>query len=142
MFFDSCSPIKVLKDWTPNTKHKFKITDNMKKIVAIVRASKFEDVKGALDEKDIHFFTFYEVKGYGHQKGASRSYKGTAYDLGYIPRVKMELLLSEPFVESAITAIQTAAHTGENGDGLITVCDVDHIINIRSGLTGSEAINK
>lgn len=114
----------------------------MKKIVAIVRASKFEDVKLALSEKEINFFSFYEVKGYGHQKSESRSYKGTAYDIGYIPRIKIEILLSEPFVQSAVQAIKDSAYTGESGDGLITICGVDHIINIRTGLTDSEAINK
>lgn len=115
---------------------------NMKKIVAIVRDSKFQDVQDSLHEKEIDFFTFYEVKGHGHEKHESRSYRGTAYDIGYIPRVKLEIFLSEPFVDAAVKAIQEAARTGEAGDGLITVCDVDHILNIRSGLKGSEAINK
>lgn len=114
----------------------------MKKVVAIVRASKFEDVKEALFEKEINFFTFYEVKGYGHQKSAFRSYKGVAYDIGYIPRVKLELFISEPFAKTAISAITKAAYTGEQGDGLITVCDIDNIINIRTGLIKAEAINK
>ena len=114
----------------------------MKKIVAIVRASKFEDVKEALSEKDINFFTFYEVKGYGHQKGESRTYKGTTYDIGYIPRIKIVILISEIFVESAVGSISKSAHTGENGDGLITISSVEQIINIRTGLTDSEAINK
>jgi len=114
----------------------------MKKIIAIVRASKFEDVKEALNEKEINFFTFYEVKGYGHQKSESRSYKGVAYDIGYIPRVKLEILISEPFVEAAIEAIRSAAHTGENGDGLISISPIENMVNIRTGLHGSEAINK
>lgn len=114
----------------------------MKKIVAIVRASKFEDVKEALGEKEINFFSFSEVKGYGHQKSKTRSYRGTAYDIGYIPRIKMEIFISEPFLESAIDSIKDAAYTGENGDGLITVCEIDKIINIRTGLMDSEAINK
>ncbi len=114
----------------------------MKKIQAIVRASKFEDVKDALSSKEINFFTFYEVKGYGHQKGESLSYRGTAYDMGYIPRIQLIIILSEPYVNSALEAIQKAAYTGENGDGLIMVSDVDNIINIRTGLKGSEAINK
>lgn len=114
----------------------------MKKIQAIVRASRFEDVKDALADKEINFFSFYEVKGYGHQKSESRSYRGTAYDLGYIPRIQLIIFLSEPFVESAIQAIQAAAYTGEKGDGLITLSNVDEIINIRTGLKNSEAINK
>ncbi len=113
----------------------------MKKIEAIVRASKFEDVKEALANEEIYFFTFYEVKGYGHQKGKSRSYRGTIYDVGYIARIKLELLLSETFVDAAIKAIQTAAHTGDKGDGLIYVSSLEKTVNIRSGKTGSDAIN-
>jgi len=74
----------------------------MKKIEAIVRASKFDQVKEALSEKEIYFFTFYEVKGHGHQKSESRSYRGTVYDVGYIARVKLEILVSESFVDKAI----------------------------------------
>jgi nitrogen regulatory protein PII len=114
----------------------------MKKIEAIIRASRFEAVKAALDAKDIHFFTFYEVKGYGHQKGEQINYRGAVYDQGYIARIKMEIILSEPFVESAILAIMDSAYTGDPGDGIIFVCPLDDIINIRSGEHGSEAINK
>jgi len=113
----------------------------MKKIEAIVRASKFDDVKEALGKKDINFFTFYEVKGYGHQKGQNYTYRGAIYDVGYIARIKLEILLSEPYVADAIEAISEAAKTGEKGDGLITVSSIDEIINIRTSLKGSEAIN-
>lgn len=113
----------------------------MKKIEAIVRASKFEEVKEALEKKDINFFTFYEVKGYGHQKGKNLTYRGAAYDIGYIGRIKMEILISEPYVSAAIAAISEAAKTGEKGDGLITVTNIEEIINIRTALKGSEAIN-
>lgn len=113
----------------------------MKKIEAIVRASKFDDVKDALAEKEIYFFTFYEVKGHGHQKGESRSYRGTVYDVGYIARVKLEILVSEGYVDAALIAIEGAAKTGDKGDGLIYVSDIDKTVNIRTGKTGSEAIN-
>jgi len=113
----------------------------MKKIEAIVRASKFDEVKEALGKKDINFFTFYEVKGYGHQKGKNYTYRGAIYDVGYIGRIKLEILLSEPFVAAAIEAISEAAKTGEKGDGLITVSNVEDVINIRTSLNGSEAIN-
>jgi len=113
----------------------------MKKIEAIVRASKFDQVKEALSEKEIYFFTFYEVKGHGHQKSESRSYRGTVYDVGYIARVKLEILVSESFVDKAIEAIESAARTGEKGDGLIYVTDLERTVNIRTGKTGSEAIN-
>lgn len=113
----------------------------MKKIEAIVRAAKFEEVKEALGKKEINFFTFYEVKGYGHQAGKHLTYRGAVYDVGYIGRIKIELLISEQYVSDAIEAISEAAKTGEKGDGLITVSDIENIINIRTSLTGSEAIN-
>jgi nitrogen regulatory protein P-II 1 len=113
----------------------------MKKIEAIVRASKFEEVVEALAKDDIHFLTFYEVKGYGHQKGESRSYRGTVYDVGYIARIKLEIIVSEDFVQAAIHAIETAAKTGEKGDGLIYVSALEQTINIRTGNSGSDAIN-
>lgn len=113
----------------------------MKKIEAIVRASKFEEVKEALAERQINFFSFFEIKGYGHQKGKSRSYRGTIYDVGYIARIKIEILVSEEFVAPAIEAIEASAHTGEKGDGLIYVINLDKTVNIRTGNTGKEAIN-
>lgn len=113
----------------------------MKKIEAIVRASKFEEVREALAEKEIHFFTFYEVKGHGHEKSKTQFYRGNYYDVGYIARIKLEILLSESFVEKAVEAIIKSAQTGEKGDGLIYVSDLDKTINIRTGKTGSDAIN-
>jgi len=92
----------------------------MKKIEAIIRSSKFEQVKEALSEKEINFFTFFEVKGYGHQ---------------------LEIIVSEDFVEPAMEAIMTAANTGEKGDGLIYVSNLDQITNIRTALKNSESIN-
>ena len=114
----------------------------MKKIEAIIRASRFDEVKEALGKKDIKFFTFYEVKGFGHQAAKNRSYRGSVYDVGYIARLKLEIIISEPFVPSALEALAEAAHTGEKGDGLITVSSMEQIFNIRTGLQGSEAINK
>lgn len=113
----------------------------MKKIEAIVRASKFDEVKEALGENDINFFTFYEVKGYGHQKGKERSYRGSIYDVGYIGRIKLEILVSESYVDAAVATIASAAKTGEKGDGLVMVTNIDELHNIRTGLKGAEAIN-
>lgn len=113
----------------------------MKKIEAIVRASKFEAVKEALSAKDINFFTFYEVKGYGHEKGKHVSYRGATYDVGYIARIKLEIIVSDQFIDAAVTAITQAAKTGEKGDGIVYVSSIDDIINIRTGLQGAESIN-
>lgn len=113
----------------------------MKKIEAIIRSSKFEEVKIALAESGINFFTFYEVKGYGHQKRENLSYRGSVYDIGYIGRVKLEIIISDSFVDAAFKAILKAAQTGENGDGLILVSTLDKVTNIRSGLSGQDSIN-
>tara|TARA_R110000868_G_scaffold251578_1_gene508349 strand:+ start:54 stop:398 length:345 start_codon:yes stop_codon:yes gene_type:complete len=114
----------------------------MKKIQAIIRASKFDSVKEALHKHGIDFFSFYEIKGCGHEKGDSLTYRGAVYDVGFIARIKIEILVTEAFVESAIEAITEAAKTGEKGDGLVYVADLDEVINIRSGLKNNEAINK
>ena len=114
----------------------------MKKIQAIIRASKFENVKEALHEHGIDFFSFYEIKGCGHEKSDSLTYRGAVYDVGYIARIKIEILVTEGFVETAIEAITSAAKTGEKGDGLVYVTDLQEVINIRTGLKNNEAINK
>ncbi len=113
----------------------------MKKIEAIIRSSKFELVKESLAKEGINFFTFYEVKGFGHQKGKELSYRGAIYDAGFIGRIKLEIILSDDYINTAFEAIAKAAHTGENGDGLILVTPVLEIKNIRSGLKGSQSIN-
>lgn len=113
----------------------------MKKIEAIIRSSKFEKVKEKLAEVGINFFSFYEVKGYGHEKGKELSYRGAIYDVGYIARYKLEIVVSEDFVRHALDAIAEAAHTGEKGDGLVILSSIDEIINIRTGLKGTDSIN-
>ncbi len=114
----------------------------MKKVQAIVRASHFEEVVEALAEKDIRFFTFYEVKGYGHQRGEEIHYRGAVYDVGYIARIKIELIVSDEFSKVAIDAIQSAAHSGEKGDGIIYVTPCEYVQNIRTEQTNGDAINK
>ncbi|MBL4586678.1 MAG: P-II family nitrogen regulator [Flavobacteriales bacterium] len=114
----------------------------MKKLQAIIRASKFEAVKEALHKHEIDFFSYYEIKGCGHEKSDSLSYRGAVYDVGYIARIKIEILVTEGFVETAIEAITTAAKTGEKGDGLVYVTDLQDVTNIRTGLKNNEAINK
>ena len=113
----------------------------MKKIEAIVRASRFDSVKEALSKHDINFFTFYEVKGYGHEKGKNLSYRGAIYDVGYIARIKIEIIVSDAYLEIAKSAISGAAKTGEKGDGIIYISRIEDIINIRTNKTGSDAIN-
>lgn len=113
----------------------------MKKIEAIIRSSKFEAVKESLQDVGINFFTFYEVKGFGHQKRKSISYRGSVYDMGYIGRIKLEIIISEESLSTAHQAIKDAAYTGEKGDGLIIVTNVEEITNIRTGHINGESIN-
>jgi nitrogen regulatory protein PII len=113
----------------------------MKRIEAIIRLSKFDDVKESLYEAGIKFFTFYEVKGCGHEPNQNLQYRGSHYDLGYIPRIQLEIFVSDNFVKPAIASIKKAAHTEEFGDGLIIVSNVEEIVNIRTGLRNGESIN-
>jgi|AntRauTorckE5430_2_1112549.scaffolds.fasta_scaffold00922_2 nitrogen regulatory protein PII len=105
----------------------------MKKIEAVVRSSKFEDVRNGLSEIGVKFFTFLEVKGYGLQKGAHVTYRGAAYDVGYIARLKLEIFATEEKVESIINVIIKSGKTGEIGDGKVSVYPVEQVVRIRTG---------
>ena len=113
----------------------------MKKLEAIIRSSRFEAVKDGLHEVGVDFFTFYEVKGYGHERSENISYRGAIYDVGYIGRIKLEIIISENYIAAAVEAIKEAAHTGEKGDGLILITPVEEITNIRTSLKNGESIN-
>ena len=89
----------------------------MKKIQAIIRASKFDLVKEALHQKGIDFFSFYEIKGCGHEKGDSMSYRGAVYDVGFIARIKVEILVTESFAQTAIDAILALLKRGKRVTG-------------------------
>lgn len=111
----------------------------MKKIEAIIRTSKFHAVKEALVKEGIEFFTFYDLKASGHQK---ESFRGNEYDIGYIARTKLEIVVStESYCNAAIKAILEHAKTGEVGDGKIYVYDIEKAYRVRDGLEGIEAIN-
>lgn len=112
----------------------------MKKIIAIIRSSKFEEVRLALSSIGINFFTFLEVKGFGRQKGEEVSYRGTVYDVGYIARIQLELVVPEDQAHSVIDCIRASAHTGEVGDGKIFISNVDQVISIRTGEDGIKAL--
>lgn len=105
----------------------------MKKVEAVIRSSKFTDVREALGEIGIKFFTFMEVKGYGLQKGAHVTYRGAAYDVGYIARLKLEILVQEEKVDDVVNVIVSSGQTGEIGDGKVTVYPVEQLIRIRTG---------
>ena len=112
----------------------------MKKVVAIIRAAKFEDVREALAEAGVNFFTYYEVRGFGLQKGEKITYRGAVYDMGYIARYKLEILLPEAKVEEAVNAILSVGKTGDIGDGKIYVTSLDDVIRIRTGESGPDAV--
>ena len=112
----------------------------MKRIEAVIKPFKLEDVKDALAEIGITGMTVSEVKGYGRQKGHSELYRGAEYVVDFLPKVKMEMVVADEQVESVTAAIISAARTGKIGDGKIFVSDIDKIIRIRTGETDEEAI--
>jgi len=112
----------------------------MKKIEAVVKPFKLEDVKDALAEIGVTGMTVSEVKGYGRQQGHSELYRGAEYVVDFLPKIKIELVVSAESVEQAVNTIVEAARTGKIGDGKIFVSDIDQIIRIRTGETDTEAI--
>jgi len=113
----------------------------VKKIEAIVKPFKLEDVKEALVEAGIEGMTISEVKGYGRQQGHSELYRGAEYVVEFIPKVKIEIVVStEEYLDKALEAIKTSAHTGKIGDGKIFVSDITNVIRIRTGEEDEEAL--
>lgn len=111
----------------------------MKKIEAIIRKTKFEDVKEALLEADIEWFSYYDVRGIGKSRQA-RIYRGVMYDTSSIERILVSVVVREKNVEKTIQAIQSAAYTGEIGDGRIFVIPIEDAIRIRTGERGDIAL--
>jgi len=112
----------------------------MKRVEAIIKPFKLEDVKDALAEIGITGMTVSEVKGYGSQKGHSELYRGAEYVVDFLPKIKMEMVVSEDMVEKVTATIVETARTGKIGDGKIFVSDIEKIIRIRTGEENSEAI--
>lgn len=112
----------------------------MKKVEAIIRTSKFEAVMEALAEAGVTFLSFYDVKGHGLEK-EYQTYRGTTYDTGYIPRTKLEIVISEEFLEPTVSTILKVAKTGKVGDGKIFITNLDEIFRIRNGERGADAVN-
>ncbi|HVT27556.1 MAG TPA: P-II family nitrogen regulator [Lacipirellulaceae bacterium] len=112
----------------------------MKKIEAIIRHFKLEDVKSALVEKGISGMTITEVRGFGRQKGHTEMYRGTEYRVDFVPKVKVEVVVDDAKLHTATAAIVKAAQTGQIGDGKIFVSDLEESVRIRTGETGSDAI--
>ncbi len=112
----------------------------MKKVEAIVRHFKLEDVKNALIEKGITGMTITEVRGFGRQKGHTEMYRGTEYRVDFVPKVKVEVVVEDSKVQTAIAAIVKVAQTGQIGDGKIFVSTIDEAVRIRTGESGSESL--
>ncbi|MCC5986432.1 MAG: P-II family nitrogen regulator [Pararhodobacter sp.] len=112
----------------------------MKKIEAIIKPFKLDEVKEALQEIGIQGLSVIEVKGFGRQKGHTELYRGAEYVVDFLPKVKLEVVLSDDMVEAAVDAIIAAARTDKIGDGKIFVTPVEQIIRIRTGETGEDAI--
>jgi nitrogen regulatory protein P-II 1 len=112
----------------------------MKKIEAIIKPFKLDEVKEALQEIGLQGITVIEAKGFGRQKGQTELYRGAEYVVDFLPKVKVEIVLGDDMVEKAIEAILNSAKTGRIGDGKIFVSSVEDAIRIRTGETGQEAI--
>lgn len=112
----------------------------MKKIEAIIKPFRLDEVKTALNAIGIRGLTAIEAKGYGRQKGHTELYRGSEYVVDFLPKIKLEIVVEDDQLEGALDAIITAARTGRIGDGKIFVSDVQEVIRIRTGETGPDAI--
>ena len=112
----------------------------MKKIEAIIKPFKLDEVKDALQEIEVQGITVSEVKGYGRQKGHTELYRGAEYVVDFVPKIKLETVVEDERVEQVIEAIVQTAHTGKIGDGKIFVSPIDDAVRIRTGERGEDAI--
>ena len=112
----------------------------MKKIEAVIKPFKLDEVREALSEKGVNGLTVTEVKGFGRQKGHTELYRGAEYVVDFLPKIKLELVVADDMVEAAMEAIIKAAHTGKIGDGKIFVSSVEQVVRIRTGETGEAAV--
>lgn len=112
----------------------------MKKVEAIIKPFKLDEVKEALQELGVQGLTVIEAKGYGRQKGHTELYRGAEYVVDFLPKIKIEVVLSDDQLVSALEAITTAARTGRIGDGKIFVSEITDVLRIRTGETGAAAI--
>ena len=112
----------------------------MKKVEAIVKPFKLDEVKEALQELGLQGLTVFEAKGFGRQKGHTELYRGAEYVVDFLPKVKIEVALEEDLLDKVIDAISKAANTGKVGDGKIFVTTLEEVVRIRTGETGPEAV--
>jgi nitrogen regulatory protein P-II 1 len=112
----------------------------MKKIEAIIKPFKLDDVKEALSEIGIYGMTVTEVNGYGRQKGHKEIYRGAEYVVDFVPKIKIEIVVSDERLDEAVETVRNAANTGKIGDGKIFILPVEQVIRVRTGETGTEAL--
>jgi nitrogen regulatory protein P-II 2 len=112
----------------------------MKMVMAIIKPFKLEEVRQALDGLGIEGLTVTEVKGYGRQKGHTEIYRGAEYEVSFIPKVKIEIVVQTGLVEKVVEAISTSAKTGQIGDGKIFVSPIEQTVRIRTGETDADAL--
>lgn len=112
----------------------------MKMIMAVIKPFKLDDVRKALTELGVEGLTATEVKGFGRQKGQTEIYRGSEYAVNFLPKVKIEIAVSDKLADKAIKAVQDAANTGRIGDGKIFVYDLEQAIRIRTGESGDKAL--
>ena len=112
----------------------------MKKIEAVIRPFKLDDVREALSEIGVRGMTLTEVKGYGRQKGHTEMYRGSEYKIDFLPKIKIEIIAKDTMVENIVSAIIKASKTGEVGDGKIFVSPVDDVVRVRTEESGEDAI--
>lgn len=112
----------------------------MKKIEAIIRHFKLEEVKNALSEQSVHGMTITEVRGFGRQKGHKETYRGTEYTVDFVPKVKLEVVCSDSQLQTTIDTVMKAAQTGNIGDGKIFVSNLENTVRIRTGESGEDAL--
>lgn len=112
----------------------------MKKIEAVIKPFKLDDVKEALNDIGIHGMTVSEVKGYGRQKGHTEIYRGAEYAVDFIPKLKVEIIVEDDRLAQVIDVIQKSASTGKIGDGKIFVLPVEEVVRVRTGERGSDAL--
>ncbi len=112
----------------------------MKKVEAVVRHFKLEDIKNALTEKGVHGMTITEVRGFGRQKGHTEMYRGTEYTVDFVPKVKIEVVCTEASLQMVVDTILRTAQTGQIGDGKIFVTDLSNVVRIRTGETDDAAV--
>jgi nitrogen regulatory protein P-II 1 len=135
-----CSPDVGLRSVLPPADARLGDAALMKKIEAIIKPFKLDEVKEALQEAGLQGITVTEAKGFGRQKGHTELYRGAEYVVDFLPKVKVEIVLGDDMVDRAVDAIRKAAQTGRIGDGKIFVSNIEEAIRIRTGESGTDAI--